>query len=149
MPGFLSAAYPWIKGLHIIAVIAWMAGLLYLPRLFVNHAIRAPGSEASEMLKGMERRLLAIIMRPAFVVTVVFGGMLAATPGVVDWSRGWIWLKLAAVVGLAVMHGLMEKWKGDFARDANRHSSRFYRQINEVPTLLMILIVLLVAAKPF
>ena len=149
MESFLSGAYPWIKGLHIIAVISWMAGLLYLPRLFVNHVGLAPGSEASEMLKGMEVRLLRFIMRPAAALTVIFGGLLASTPGIIDWSRGWIHVKLAGVVGLVVMHGLMEGWRKDFAHDANRHSSKFYRRINEVPTLLMIIIVLMVAAKPF
>jgi putative membrane protein len=145
----MESMYPWFKALHIIAVIAWMAGLLYLPRLFVNHATVAPGSEASIMLKGMEGRLMRIIMRPASVATILFGGAIISVPGVVDWSMGWIWLKLAFVLGLIVMHGFMEKWRSDFARDANTRSSRFYRMVNEVPTLLMIAIVLLVVAKPF
>ena len=144
-----TAAYPWIKGLHIVAVISWMAGLLYLPRLFVNHAGRPAGSEASEMLKGMEHRLLKFIMRPAALVTVLLGGMLLSVPGVVDWSMGWIHVKLTAVLGLVVMHGFLEKWRKDFANDANTHTASFYRKINEVPTLLMIVIVLMVAAKPF
>jgi putative membrane protein len=88
MSSFLSSAYPWIKSIHIVAVISWMAGLLYLPRLFVNHVTAGP--EAAAMLAGMEERLLRIIMRPASVVTLIFGGLLLATPGVVDWSRGWI-----------------------------------------------------------
>ena len=144
---FMTAAYPWIKGLHIIAVISWMAGLLYLPRLFVNHV--SAGPEAAEMLKGMEGRLLRIIMRPAMVVTILLGGMLISVPGVVDWSMGWLKVKLLLVLGLIIMHGLMERWRGAFARGQNQHSSRFFRMINEVPTLLMIAIVLLVAAKPF
>ena len=143
------SAYPWIKGLHIIAVISWMAGLLYLPRLFVNHVDRAVGSEASEMLKGMEHRLLKFIMRPAAVVTILLGGMLMSVPGIVDWHMGWIHVKLACVLGLFVMHGFMEKWRKDFAKGANRHTAGFYRKMNEVPTLLMIIIVLMVAAKPF
>lgn len=147
MSSFLSSAYPWIKSIHIIAVISWMAGLLYLPRLFVNHVTATP--DAAEMLTRMEERLLRIIMRPAAVVTLIFGGLLLATPGVVDWSQGWIHLKLLCVVGLFIMHGLMERWRGDFARGANRHPARFFRMINEVPTLLMIVIVLMVVAKPF
>lgn len=149
MTEFLSSAYLWVKAVHIIAVISWMAGLLYLPRLFVNHVGLAPGSEASDMLKGMEERLLRIIMRPAFVVSLLLGLALLHTPGVVDWSSVWIWLKLASVFGLVTMHGLMEVWRARFARNANQHTARFFRLMNEVPTLLMIGIVLLVVAKPF
>jgi putative membrane protein len=145
----MAEMYPWFKALHIISVIAWMAGLLYLPRLFVNHATVAKDSEASEMLKGMEERLLRIIMRPAALMTILFGGALISMPGLVDWSMAWMWLKLAFVLGLVVMHGLMESWRMAFARDANTRSSRFFRMINEVPTLLMIAIVLLVVVKPF
>jgi putative membrane protein len=145
----MADMYPWFKAIHIIAVIAWMAGLLYLPRLFVNHVDLSPGSQASEMLKGMEGRLLRIIMRPAALATLLFGGALISVPGAVDWSMAWMWLKLAFVLGLVIMHGLMEKWRGDFARDANRRPARFFRLVNEVPTLLMIAIVLLVVAKPF
>lgn len=145
----MAAMYPWFKALHIIAVIAWMAGLLYLPRLFVNHVGLAPGSEASNMLKGMEGRLMRIIMRPAALVTILFGGALLSMPGIVDWSTGWIYVKLVGVLGLLAMHGLMETWRAAFARDANTHSSRFFRMMNEVPTLLMIVIVVLVVAKPF
>ena len=145
----MAAMYPWIKALHIISVIAWMAGLLYLPRLFVNHVDRAPGSEASEMLKGMEGRLMRIIMRPAAIATILFGGMLLSVPGIVDWSMGWIYLKLGSVLGLGFIHGKMESWRAAFAADANTRPAKFYRMINEVPTLLMIVIVLLVVAKPF
>tara|TARA_R110000868_G_scaffold37288_21_gene132106 strand:+ start:215 stop:664 length:450 start_codon:yes stop_codon:yes gene_type:complete len=149
MAEFLSSAYPWIKAVHIIAVISWMAGLLYLPRLFINHVGLAPGSEASDMLKGMEERLLRIIMRPAFIVSLLLGLALLHTPGVIDWSSVWIWLKLVFVLGLVVMHGLMEVWRARFARNANQHTARFFRFMNEVPTLLMVGIVLLVVAKPF
>ncbi|MSO72455.1 MAG: protoporphyrinogen oxidase HemJ [Rhodospirillaceae bacterium] len=145
----MTALYPWLKALHIIAVIAWMAGLLYLPRLFINHVGLAPGSEASNMLNGMEGRLLRIIMRPAAAATFLFGIGLLFVPGVVDWSLGWIWLKLALVAGLGFAHGHMEKWRAAFAADRNQRSARFFRMINEVPTLLMIGIVLLVVAKPF
>jgi len=145
----MAEMYPWFKSIHIIAVIAWMAGLLYLPRLFVNHVDCAPGSQASEMLKGMEGRLMRIIMRPAGAVTILFGGALISVPGVVDWSLWWFKIKLALVVGLLITHGLMEKWRGEFARDANTRPARFYRMINEVPTLFMIIIVIMVVAKPF
>ena len=145
----MAAMYPWFKALHIIFVIAWMAALLYLPRLFVNHVGLAKGSEASEMLKGMERRLMRAIMRPAALMTILFGVALLSVPGVVDWSMGWIYVKLASVLILVVMHGLMEMWLAKFARDANSHSSRFFRVINEVPALLMIVIVVMVVAKPF
>jgi putative membrane protein len=145
----MAALYPWFKALHIIAVIAWMAGLLYLPRLFVNHADKAAGSETSEMLKGMEGRLMRIIMRPAALLTILFGGALLSVPGVVDWSMGWIYVKLGSVLGLVMMHGLMEKWRAAFAKDANTHPPRFFRMVNEVPTLLMIVIVIMVVTKLF
>jgi putative membrane protein len=145
----LAAAYPWIKSLHLLSVIAWMAGLLYLPRLFVYHASARPGSSAAETFKVMERRLLRGIMMPAMTGTYLFGGLLAATPGVVDWGRGWIYAKLAAVAGLTVFHMLLARWRRDFAADRDRHSARFFRFINEVPTLLLIAIVILVVVKPF
>lgn len=147
MAEFLTSAYPWIKSIHIIGVIAWMAGLLYLPRLFVNHVGAAP--DAAAMLAGMEERLLRIIMRPARFVVLLFGVALLFTPGLVDWAQGWIYLKLACVVGLLVMHGFMERWRKEFAAGANRRPAKFYRMMNEVPTLLMIVIVLMVVAKPF
>jgi putative membrane protein len=144
----VESMYPWFKALHIIAVIAWMAGLLYLPRLFVNHVGLAPGSQASEMLKGMEGRLMRIIMRPAALATFLFGGALLSS-GVVDWSMGWMWVKLAFVLGLGAAHGAMEKWRAAFAADANTKPAKFFRIMNEVPTLLMIGIVILVVLKPF
>ncbi len=145
----LAGAYPWIKALHILSVIAWMAGLLYLPRLFVYHAQARPGSSASETFKAMERRLLRGIMMPAMTATYIFGLLLALSPGVVDWSAGWIYAKLAAVLALTVFHVLLARWRRDFAADRDRHSARFYRFINEVPTLLLIAIVILVVVKPF
>ncbi len=145
----MASMYPWFKALHIIAVIAWMASLLYLPRLFVNHVGLAKGSEASEMLKGMERRLMKAIMRPSAVMTFLFGGALLSVPGVVDWSMGWIYVKLASVLIMFAMHGMMEAWLAKFARDANTHSSRFFRIVNEVPAVLMIIIVIMVVTKPF
>jgi putative membrane protein len=145
----LSGFYPWIKALHIISVVAWMAGLLYLPRLFVYHADAGVGSEVSETFKVMERRLLRGIMNPAMIATYLFGILLAGTPGVVDWTRGWIYLKLAAVLTLTVLHHVFGRWRRDFAADANRHPARVYRIANEIPTALLILIVIMVVVKPF
>ncbi len=140
----------WIKALHIIAVIAWMAGLLYLPRLFVNHVGLTPGSEASDMLKGMEKRLMRIIMRPAAAVALLFGIVMLFLPqSPVDWSQGWMHAKLTLVAGLGFMHGMMERWLKDFATDRNTRSAKFYRMMNEVPAVLMIVIVILVVVKPF
>jgi putative membrane protein len=146
---FLAAAYPWVKSLHIIAVIAWMAGLLYLPRLFVYHADVPSGSNRAAMLGIMERRLLRGIMLPAAVMAYGFGFVLAATPGVVDWRRGWIWAKLGVVVLLTIFHILLAHWRRELAQGRFTHSSRFCRIINELPTIAMIAIVLLVVVKPF
>lgn len=145
----LSAAYPWIKSLHIIAVVAWMAGLLYLPRLFVYHAEAPPGSNRAAMLMVMERRLLRGIMLPAIVMTYIFGIALALTPGVVDWGQAWIWLKLGFALVLTVFHLLLARWRQVFAEGDIPHTSRFFRIVNELPTVALIAIVLLVVAKPF
>jgi putative membrane protein len=146
---FLIAAYPWLKALHIIAIIAWMAGLLYLPRLYVYHADVPPGSRRAAMLAVMERRLLRGIMLPAVVMTYIFGGLLLSVPGAVDWRQGWIWTKLALVLLLTVFHVKLARWRLDFAAGRFTKTSRFYRIINEVPTVIMIAIVLLVVLKPF
>jgi len=146
---WLAAAYPWIKALHIVSVVAWMAGLLYLPRLFVYHAAAAKGSEQSETFKTMERRLLRGIMNPAMIAVYVFGILLLLTPGIVEWSRGWIWAKLALVAALTAYHHLLGRWRKEFAEDRNPRPQRFYRAVNEVPTLLLIAIVVLVVVKPF
>ena len=142
-----NSLYPWVKAVHVIAVIAWMAGMLYLPRLFVYHCEAEPGSKQSETFKVMERRLLRAIINPAMVATWVLGLWLA-------WQGGWFaapWLhaKLALVVVMSAVHGLFARWVKAFAADQNRHSQKFYRIINELPTLLMILIVLLAVVKPF
>jgi len=147
--GWLAAAYPWLKSLHIIAVIAWMAGLLYLPRLFVYHAEAPTGSDRAATFEIMERRLMRGIMLPALIMTYVFGMLLARAPGVVEWHRGWIWAKLGLVLLLTVFHGLLEGWRRAFAGRRNVHSPRFYRIVNELPTLAMIAIVVLVVVKPF
>ena len=146
---FLAEAYPWIKALHIISVIAWMAAMLYMPRLFVYHAAAAAGSVQSETFKVMERRLARAIMLPAMVATLLFGGLLLATPGVVDFHQGWLHAKLVLVLGMLVMQHFFGAWRRAFAEDRNRHPARFYRMINEVPTLIMIAIVILVVVKPF
>jgi protoporphyrinogen IX oxidase len=146
---WLIAAYPLIKSAHILAVIAWMAAILYLPRLYVYHATAAPGSATSETFKVMERRLLRGIMNPAMTATLVFGAVLALTPGLVDWQRGWIWAKLALAAMLIGYHHVLARWRRNFAEDRNRHSPRFFRIANELPTLLLIAIVVLVVVKPF
>jgi len=147
---FLAAAYLWTKALHVISMIAWMAGLFYLPRLFVYHAERAaePG-ELSETYKVMERKLLKFITNPASVATWVFGLMLVFTPGIVDWSEGWVQVKAVLVVAMTVYHHLLVRWWRDFDNDRNRRSGRFYRLANEVPTVLMIGIVVMVIVRPF
>ena len=144
-----GTAYLWIKALHIIGVIAWMAGLLYLPRLFVYHAAAEPGSAQSETFKVMERRLLRAIMNPALVLSLVTGGLLIANLGGGAWTSGWLHAKLACVLGLFAMHGLMARWRRDFAADRNARSQTFYRVANEVPTVLMIGIVVFAVVKPF
>ena len=139
--------YAWIKAFHVIAAIAWMAGMLYLPRLFVYHAAAEPGSKQSETFKVMERRLLRAIINPAMIATWALGLWLAWSGG--WWASGWFHAKLALVVALSAVHGLFAKWVKDFAADRNRHPEKFYRFFNEVPTLLMIGIVILVMIKPF
>jgi putative membrane protein len=146
---WLSAAYPWIKSLHIISMVAWMAGLLYLPRLYVYHVMVPIGSNRSETFKIMERRLERGIMTPAMVATWGFGLLLAGTPGVVDWRMGWMWVKLAFVAAMSAFHFLLSRWRDALGADRNKHSTKFFRIVNELPTLAMIAIVLLVVVKPF
>jgi putative membrane protein len=144
--------YGWIKAIHIIAVIAWMAGMLYLPRLFVYHCAAETGSVQLETFKVMERRLLRGIINPAMIATWVFGLWLAwlGPDSHYGWfASGWLQAKLALVVILSGVHGLFARWVKAFGRDENRHSQKFYRIINEVPTVLMIVIVILVVLKPF
>ncbi|WNK00228.1 protoporphyrinogen oxidase HemJ [Thalassospiraceae bacterium LMO-JJ14] len=143
---FDGTVYLWLKALHIIAVIAWMAGLLYLPRLYVYHAAAEPGSELSETLKIMERRLLRAIMNPAMLVALIAGGILLTYQ---DFSSGWLHVKLLCIAGLLAMHMMMGKWRKDFEADRNTRSDKFYRFANEVPTILMIVIVVMAVVKPF
>lgn len=137
-----------IKALHIIAMVAWMAGMFYLPRLYVYHAETQPGSEMSETFKLMEARLLRVIINPAMIATWLLGLILMF--GFIDWtSAGWLHVKLTLVILLSVFHMMLARWRKDFAADRNERSSRFYRFANEVPTLLLIFIVVLVVVKPF
>lgn len=139
--------YSWLKALHVISVIAWMAGMLYLPRLYVYHCGAKPGSEMSETFKVMERRLLRAIINPAMIASWVFGLAMAWQGDL--WGEGWFHGKLALLIGMQLIHAGMARWRRQFANDQNRHSARFYRFMNEVPTLLMIGIVILVIVKPF
>ena len=148
----MAAIYPWLKAFHIIAVIAWMAGMLYLPRLFVYHCGAQKGSVQSETFKVMERRLLRAIINPAMIATWILGLTLAwmGPDSRYGWfASGWLQVKFGLVLVLSAMHGLFARWVKDFGADSNRHSQKFYRIINEVPTILMIGIVLLAVVKPF
>lgn len=148
MQQFLYEHYLWLKSLHIIAMVAWMAGMFYLPRLFVYHVSATKGGELSETLKVMERRLLRIIINPAMAFTWVFGLLLLwANPSLMQ--EGWIHVKLTAVLLLSGLHGLLARHRKQFFKDANVHSERYYRVMNEVPTVLLILIVIMVVVRPF
>ncbi len=148
MSDFLAAAYPWTKSIHIMAVIAWMAGLFYLPRLYVYHVEQVGQSgETHEMFQTMERRLLRAIMNPSMIATWVFGLCLVFTPGVVDWGSLWPWTKAAGVLAMTWFHHWVGLRRKDFMRGQNRLTGRQYRMMNEVPTLLMVLIVISVVVK--
>jgi putative membrane protein len=140
-------ALPWLRALHVVAVISWMAGLLYLPRLFVYHCDAPAGSPQSETFKVMERRLLRAIMNPAMVVAWVAG--LAMVWAQDLWGAGWMQAKIALVVAMTLMHHVLARWRGAFAADRNTRQARDYRIANEVPTLLMIAIVILVFVRPW
>ena len=147
--GLLALVYPWTKAFHIISVIAWMAGMFYLPRLYVYHCEVVPGTLESERFKIMERRLLRQIINPAMIATWIFGILLVLTPGIINWSAGWWWVKLTAVLLLSGFHGMLSRWRRDFLEDRNTRPQRFYRIANEVPTLLVIVIVVMVIVRPF
>ena len=139
--------YLWLKALHIISVIAWMAGMLYLPRLFVYHAAAKPGSDQSETFKVMERRLYNAIMMPAMIATWVFGIVLVLEG---QWfATGWFITKFVMVIAMTLLHGLFGHWAHEFSLDRNAHGQKFYRIVNEIPTVLMIAIVVLATVKPF
>jgi putative membrane protein len=139
--------YDWLKAFHVIAIIAWMAGMLYLPRLFVYHADTERGSVRSETFKVMERRLLKAIINPAMIASWLLGLYLVFAGG--WWKAGWLHGKLLLVLAMSAVHGLYVRWLKDFAADRNTRPARFYRLWNEVPTVLMIGIVILVIVKPF
>lgn len=148
MQDYLTTLYPWLKAAHIAAVIAWMAGLFYLPRLFVYHAERGAASpDAAAIFLVMERRLLKAIMRPAMVATWVLGLALVLTPGIVDWSAPWVWVKALSVVAMTAFHEWLSIRAKDFMRGENRLSGRAWRIANEVPTVLMLVIVFSVVLK--
>lgn len=141
-------SYEWVKALHVISMVAWMAGMFYLPRLYVYHSGADIGSELSETLKVMERRLLRSIINPAMVSTFVFGiWMLVMIPEYL--SEPWMQVKLGCLVLMTGFHGALSRWRRQFAEDANQHSERFYRIANEVPTILLIVIIIMVIVKPF
>jgi protoporphyrinogen IX oxidase len=139
--------YEWLKAMHIIAVIAWMAGMLYLPRIFVYHCAAPAHSTQSEIFKVMERRLLKAIINPAMVATWILGLWLAWRGG--WYSSGWLQIKVLLVLAMSALHGFFARWVRDFAADRNAHSAKFFRIVNEVPTVLMIAVVVLAVVKPF
>ena len=148
MTDFLFLIYPWVKSLHVISVIAWMAGLFYLPRLYVYHAEKVGQSgETHELFQTMEQKLLRVIMNPAMIATWVFGLLLVFTPGVVDWGAIWPWVKAACVFGMTWFHHWLGLRRKDFLAGQNTREGRTYRLMNEVPTLLMVGIVVSVIVK--
>lgn len=148
MTDLLATFYPWIKALHIMAVISWMAGLLYLPRLFVHHVEQAENVQGlPPVFEMMELKLLRVIMNPAMIVVWVAGLCLVFTPGIVDWSAFWPWTKMAAVLGMTWFHHWLGWRRKDFLAGKNTLTGRQYRLMNEVPTVLMVIIVLSVVVK--
>ena len=149
MTDLLSALYLWTKAFHLMSVISWMAGLFYLPRLFVYQAEK--GSKATEpalTLQVMEEKLLRVIMTPAMAATWLFGLLLAMTPGVIDWSSGWVWIKLLCVLAMTIFHMFLARWRRELREGTSTRTGRFFRLANEVPTVLMLIIVIMVVAKP-
>ncbi len=145
---FLSDWYPWIKSFHVISVIAWMAGMFYLPRLYVYHCAAEKGSVQSETFKVMERRLLRGIINPAMISSWLFGILLVLRPGF-DYLAGWFHVKLTMLILMQITHAFYARWRKDFAKDQNKYSDKVYRIANEVPTILVIVIVIMVIVKPF
>jgi putative membrane protein len=145
----LAGFYPWTKALHVIAVITWMAGIFYLPRLFVYHSQVAVGSEQDALFKLMERRLLRGIMNPSMIAVWLLGTTLVLTPDVVSWTAGWWHLKLASVCGMTWFHHHLSLSRKALERGKRRHTERYWRAMNEVPTVLLLVIVIMVIVKPF
>ena len=150
MSDFLTSIYPWTKSLHVISVIAWMAGIFYLPRLFVRHVESVtPETETDALFQDMEYKLLRIIMNPAMICTWIFGLCLVFTPGIVDWSAGWSWVKALSVFAMTWFHHWLAKRRKEFVSGENTRTGRQYRMMNELPTVLMIVIVIMIIARPF
>lgn len=148
MSDVLASAYPWVKSIHIMAVIAWMAGLFYLPRLFVYHVEQSePGDSRDVVFQTMELKLLRVIMNPAMIVTWVMGLLLLFTPGIVDWTAFWPYVKLASVLAMTWFHHWLGRRRKTFMDGSNVLTGRQYRMMNEVPTILMVLIVVSVVVK--
>lgn len=147
MADLLATLYPWTKSLHIMSVIAWMAGLFYLPRLFVHHVEQADNAQMDETFRMMERKLLKLIMNPSSIATWVFGLMLVMTPGIVDWSMVWPWTKAVSVLAMTWFHHWLALRRKDLEKGTNTVTGRQYRMMNELPTVLMIVIVLSVVVK--
>ena len=150
MMDYLILVYPWLKAGHIISVISWMAGIFYLPRLFVHHSekVNIP-SDTDRLFSMMESKLLKVIMTPAMIATWGFGLSLAVIPGVLDWSEVWPWVKLISVVAMTLLHFWLAKRQRDFESGENHLSGKTYRIINEVPTILLLVIVVMVVVRPF
>ncbi|WP_114966986.1 protoporphyrinogen oxidase HemJ [Alkalilacustris brevis] len=147
--GWLAAYYLWIKAFHVMSVIAWMAGLFYLPRLFVYHSERVKTGEAADgLFQTMEEKLLRVIMNPAMIAVWLSGLLLASVPGVIDWGQIWPWTKLAGIIAMSWFHMWLAARRRDFLQGRNLLSGRRYRMMNEVPTVLMLVIVISVIVKP-
>ena len=147
MTDILITLYPWTKAFHIMSVIAWMAGLFYLPRLYVHHVEQATNAQMDETFQMMQKKLLKLIMNPAMIATWVFGLLLVFTPGIVDWSRVWPWTKALSVLGMTWFHHWLALRRKDLEKGTNTVTGRRYRMMNELPTLLMVIIVLSVVVK--
>jgi len=146
---WVGFATTWVKALHVISVIAWIAGMMYLPRLFVYHTAAEKGSIQSETFKIMERRLYRGIITPAMALTWIFGLTMVLTPGIIDWHEGWVWVKAAAVILLSAIHGFYGRQVRNFAADRNERPHGFWRVVNELPFVLVIIIVIMVIVRPF
>ncbi len=146
---WLGFATSWVKALHVISVIAWIAGMMYLPRLFVYHSAAEKGSVQSETFKIMERRLYRGIITPAMIATWVFGLTMVFTPGIIDWHEGWVWVKAVSVIALSGIHGFYGRQVRNFAADRNERPQGFFRVVNELPFVLVIVIVIMVIVRPF
>lgn len=147
MTDTLITLYPWTKAFHIMSVIAWMAGLFYLPRLYVHHVEQANNAQMDETFQMMQKKLLKLIMNPAMIATWIFGLLLVFTPGIVDWSRVWPWTKALSVLGMTWFHHWLALRRKDLEKGTNTVTGRRYRMMNELPTLLMVIIVLSVVVK--